>query len=79
MNNKLQTFSKKYFEFRKMIEIKFDQLIEKSLEKEKRNFYKKYGVEPKEEDIQEIKKEIVMQKGFVWFVVIALLVILFVS
>lgn len=72
-----KAFSKSYFKLRNWIKEHFDKFVEKELKKEKRAFFKKYKVEPDEEDIAELKKEIVMRYGVIFFVIILVIVSLF--
>lgn len=53
--------------FQQKINHHFNSYIDKVTEKEKRNFYKKYGKEPRDIDVQDIKKEIVMKYGLLLF------------
>lgn len=74
MNELGRTFSKKYFMFTKKIRESFEKnIVNKNLEKEISQFYKKYGVAPRETEIEQIKKEIVMKQGLSIFVVFLLI------
>lgn len=77
MSEKLKTFSQKYFSLIKKIEQEREKIIQQNLPREISKFYKKYGVEPREEDIEQIKKDIVMKRALLVFGVVVVFVFIF--
>jgi hypothetical protein len=68
-----------YFFTSKKVNQYIEKITQKELEKEKRNFYKKYKMNPTDEEIQEIKKNIVMRKGIYLYGIIILLLMVIIN
>lgn len=73
MNDKLEKMAKFYFSVGNKVNGYIEQKIQKDLEKEKKLYQKKYGSLPGDEEILDIKKQIVLSKSK--FIVILILII----
>lgn len=72
----LENIARFYNFLSKHFELLLDKMTKKDVERFKRHFYNNYKIEPSFEDISEIKKNIVMKKSAIGFLILFLIVVI---
>jgi len=69
----LKNIAKLYFYLEKKMNHYLNTVIQKEVEKAKRNFEKQYKMQPTDDEIKEMRKNIVMSKAVFYFLILVIL------
>ncbi|HZH61504.1 MAG TPA: hypothetical protein VEY70_18435 [Metabacillus sp.] len=73
MKTMLKNIAKLYFYLEKKMNHYLNTVIQKEVEKAKRNFEKQYKMQPTDDEIKEMRKNIVMSKAVFYFLILVIL------
>lgn len=76
-NSKIEKIACQILSLQTFLKKKTNKYLDLQMSREESKFYKKYGVEPREKDREEIKKDMIMRMGTVFIVIVFILVVIF--